>query len=119
MQLSTFLNPKTNNLTRTFSQKHVCSLHHVYLISLSVIRYLFVMHKSLQMFVLYGAKFQRTSRERSQELAKQKCREPNKVENTFNTENVSIKCPTAHKMTLREFRSIKRSTVMVRSSVVG
>ena len=59
------------------------------------------------MFVSYGAKFQRTSRERSQEPAKPKCREPYKVENTVNTENLSFKCSTAHKMTLREFRSIK------------
>ena len=63
------------------------------------------------MFVSNGAKFQRTSRERSQELAKHKFREPYKVENTVNTDNLSFKCSTAHKITLPEFRSIKRSAV--------
>ena len=62
------------------------------------------------MFVLYGAKFQGTSRELLKELAKHKCPEPYKVENTVKTETVGFKCSTAHKITLREFHSIKRST---------
>ena len=52
------------------------------------------------------ANITRTRPERSQELAKHKCREPYKVENTVNTENESFKCSTAHKMTIREFHSI-------------